>query len=371
MIPQPRSASRSLAWGAVLCLSLASAGCAARAPALEQLTRFEGIGGVTAVRFQPQGTLLASSTSDPTIRLHAPPVAEPKSVLRGDGVVVHDLAWTRGGERLAAAVCEERDITGMHCSRGSVIVWDVASGTPLQRLPAPGAGHHHKPRPVSRLALKRADPDAVDPHSRPGAEARAVAFRPDGRRLAVGDTAGRLQIWDTERWEVVHESRPHWVIWALAWGGDGQLAVASLDNRISIWDDASGRVTRVLQHHTLDVYVVAWHPEQPLLASGSADRTVVIWDARREEIRATLDGFDGTVRAVAWHPDGGYLAAAAYDVQDGAPELRIYDTRTWLPVARGLAAPGSLIRSLSWSADGTLLASGGTDYAITIWRFTP
>lgn len=109
---------------------------------------------------------------------------------------------------------------------------------------------------------------------------------------------------------------------------------------------------------------------EPLLASAGGDRTVVIWDGDRDEIVRTLRGFGGAVRSVAWHPGGRHVAVTAYTPARGAAEILIYDTRSWRPVARGVGDDGRSFRSLAWSPDGSVLASGGTDYVITLWRFT-
>ncbi len=106
-----------------------------------------------------------------------------------------------------------------------------------------------------------------------------------------------------------------------------------------------------------------------LLASAGGDRMVVIWDADRDEIVQTLQGFGGSVRSVAWHPDGHHLAVTAYTLARGAAEILVYDTQSWRAVARWVGDDERSFRSLVWNPDGSVLASGGTDYVITLWRF--
>jgi len=334
--------------------------------ALERITSFDGRGDVMSLRWNPQGTLLAVASSEPAVRLRTTPAGKLAATLRGHGSHVYDIDWNEDGRLLASAACNGRDSTGMHCMTGGIIVWDVKNRRRVQQLSFP-----HHPHPVAtRMEQKEGKASAVDPHSQAGAEVRAVAWSKDGRSLAVGNAAGMVRIWDTATWQVIHESTPHWQITDMAWSRDGRLAVAARDNTISIWDVSNRRIAHVLNHHTLDVYALAWHPMLPLLASGSGDRTVVIWDARREQTIQTLRGFDGSVRSVAWHPDGRYLAATAYSVSSGAGEIWVYDTRRWERIARGIGKPDRTVRSVTWSPDGNVLASGGTDYLITLWRFT-
>jgi len=63
------------------------------------------------------------------------------------------------------------------------------------------------------------------------------------------------------------------------------------------------------------------------------------------------------------------LAVTAYTLARGAAEILVYDTQSWRAVARGVGDDERSFRSLVWNPDGSVLASGGTDYVITLWRF--
>ncbi len=365
---RPRRWAVSSTVAAILFTGVGLTGGSEQHAVLEQIATFDGWGEVMSLRWNPQGTELAAASSDPTIRLRTIPGGKLAGKLIGHGSYVYDLDWKKGGRLLASAACNGGD--GENCETGGVIVWDVESRSLVRRLPLEIETH----AVASRMEQKEGKPSAIDPHSQPGADARAVAWSKDGRYLAVGGGAGTVKIWDTATWKVIHESKPHWAITDMAWSQDGRLAVAARDNTVSIWEfsgQRTARITHVLEHHTLDVYAVAWHPTLPLLASSSGDRTVVIWDARREEIIHTLKDFDGAVRSVAWRLDGSHLAATAYTLASGAGEIWVYDTRSWQRVARGIGDKERTFRSIAWSPDGNLLASGGTDYVIKLWRFTP
>ncbi len=71
-------------------------------------------------------------------------------------------------------------------------------------------------------------------------EVYAVAFHPDGTRLATGDADGRVWLWDLARDEEVVRLPGHeGFIWSLAFSkGGATLASGSGDGTVRLWDTA-------------------------------------------------------------------------------------------------------------------------------------
>src|SRR5215471_14481898 len=121
-------------------------------------------GEVLAVVFAPDGRLLASGSSDQTIRLWDPVTGEERKLLRGHTGAVRTLAFAAPNSQLLASGSAD----------GTVRIWDVAQGRESKTL-----------------------------SDRSGA-IRAVAFAPDGQSLAsVGDD-GSLRLWD---WKAGKETK--------------------------------------------------------------------------------------------------------------------------------------------------------------------
>ncbi len=176
---------------------------------------------------------------------------------------------------------------------------------------------------------------------------RALAWAPDGQQLASASDDDTLRLWDpaTGQPTATLQGHTNWVR-ALAWAPDGQqLASASGDGTLRLWDPATGQPTATLQGHTNWVRALAWAPDGQQLASASNDGTLRLWDPATGQPTATLQGHTGWVRAVAWAPDGQQLASASID-----GTLRLWDPATGQPTAT-LQGHTSAVRAVAWAPD--------------------
>ncbi len=143
----------------------------------------------------------------------------------------------------------------------------------------------------------------------------AVAFSPDGRRLAScgGYNPGEVKIWDTFTGQIVLPLRGHALgVAGVAFSPDGQRlascgAQAKGQGEVKLWDAVTGKEMLTLGVYTGLVRDVAFSPDGRRLASASEDGTVKVWNAAtgREERTLPMQ----FARRVAFRPDGRRLAA--------------------------------------------------------------
>jgi WD40 repeat protein len=127
---------------------------------------------------------------------------------------------------------------------------------------------------------------------------QAVAFSPDGRRLAASVQAGVITVWETGTWREVRRLQDMSVpVSALAFHpSGGQLATGGADRVVRLWDLSTGQVAATYRGHEADVIGLAFGPRGDWLASASRDQTVRVWDTARNP----------TGRLLRYHPSTGF-----------------------------------------------------------------
>src|SRR6266567_2661159 len=151
----------------------------------------------------------------------------------------------------------------------------------------------------------------------------AVAWSPDGKRIASGSGDRTVQVWDatTGRNLLTYRGRAGW-LWgtlvnAVAWSPDGKrIASVSDDQSAQVWDAITGKKLLTYRGRAgwlTCMRAVAWSPDGRRIASGGDDNMVQIWDATTEESLYFYRDHAAPVKAVAWSPDGTRIASGSDD----------------------------------------------------------
>jgi eukaryotic-like serine/threonine-protein kinase len=141
---------------------------------------------------------------------------------------------------------------------------------------------------------------------------------------------------------------------------NGRRVVAGTrDGTVHLWTlDPPGTPPVAMTGHQEAVTAITFAPDGSAIYSGGQDGTVRTWDVESRKGEILVQGDAGSVRALACDRCGDYLAIAGnalilYAADGGTTKLIGHD---------------GPVLGVALSADGTLLASGGWDSTIRLWR---
>ncbi|MBE9104782.1 pentapeptide repeat-containing protein [Nostoc cf. edaphicum LEGE 07299] len=191
----------------------------------------------------------------------------------------------------------------------------------------------------------------------------SVAFSPDGKLLAMGDTGGEIHFYQVSDWKHLLTCKGHtnWIP-SLAFSPDGSiLASGSSDYTVRLWDIGRGRCLQTFQKHSNEIWSVAFSPDGNTLVSASNDRTIRLWDVSTGECLRTFSGHTNWVISVAFSPNGQTLASGSDD-----NTIRLWDISSD-ECKRILHGHDDGVRSITFSPDGQILVSSSDDRTVKLW----
>jgi WD40 repeat protein len=333
-------------------------------------------GSINAAGFSPDGSVLATGSSDGAVRLWDVQTGSLIRMLAGHKSDVKAVVFSPSGT-LVASGGED----------GALKLWDVRTGTPLHTL-------EPEVNAISSLAFSRsggtivvaglleiAGIDVRTATIRWTAKAHndnvtSIAFHPLGEAIVSASYDHSLRLWDARSGRRLGTTPGHtWPVDAVSYSPDGNLlASGGMDDTVRLWDartgeelhvfsgDGSGAPTRDVEW----VHAVAFSPDGQLLAAGDSLHAVHVWNVQTRAPQRTLLGHSGDVNTLAFSPDGRLIASGAEGATHDDLSLRLWDVRTG-QIVHLLAGHRRAVNSLAFSPDGSTLVSGSDDGTVRLW----
>ncbi|KAJ1720696.1 hypothetical protein LPJ53_004711 [Coemansia erecta] len=268
---------------------------------------------VTAIEWNPQGTLLATACFGGSVRVWSA-AGELKMTLSHRQVPIVAMRWNKKGSLLVSA-----------CLDGSIALWDTSSGTLRHEY----RGHTGSVMDVDwqdnatfascaadRTIIVWRDGDASPVRTFTGhkGDVNAIKWHPSGKYLASASDDGSLKIWSPSADTPVQDFFGHaQQVYALRWlprSDKAVVASVSFDGTARVWDVQAGACLRVLAAHTEAVHCLAFSSDGRYLATGSFDKKVRVWSIKDGSLFKSFAADDG-IHDIQWAAKGRIAVAVA------------------------------------------------------------
>lgn len=322
-------------------------------------------GWVRSIAFSPDGEVLASASSDRTIKLWDYETGDCLRTYTGHQSSVYSIAFGSEGDLIVSGSGDR-----------TVKLWDCYSSTCIKTL-------YGQTNEVCSVAVSSDNQTiacvSLDQTMRLWNYhhgqclktwyghtdwALPVAFSSNQRFLASGSNDKTVQLWDWNTGACLKTLQGHTdFVYTVAFSPDGQiLASGSTDSSVRLWNVQMGECFQVLQGHTDWIDVVAFHPSENILASGSADCTVKLWNIHTGQCIKTLTGHTEKLLGTAFSPNGELLASCGVD-----QTIKLWDISSGNCI-KTLQGHTSRIWGVAFSPNSELFASCSTDQTIKLWN---
>lgn len=272
------------------------------------------------------------------------------------GIILHTLTGD-SGNKFSASFSPDGRFFGIGNDQGMLSIWNVSTGErilqdQIERFP--------------NLSYSRF--------------LNSITFSPDSNFVVTTSYSGRLvALWDLSLGKRIAAFYCYMdsACIPLVFSPDGKYFVTRENGRIDLFDGKTGLFVRGFARDKWGITAYAFSPQGDLLAFIDRIRSLSIYKFPEGEVVASLDSDQSldAVSAIAYSPDGTILAIsyntnnssfALWDVASLQPIFKYSSpNRGWYD-ARG-ELHGSKILMLTFSPDGTMLASGSADNSVILW----
>ncbi len=316
---------------------------------------------INTVAFSPDGAILASASDDATIRLWDVHTQKRLGVINTDAGGVNSIAFSPDGKTLASLNGRGAATAGHKGGDMALRLWNVRTRRQIAVAQNHNAGIESVALSPNGILLASGYQDGVvglwDMETRkrlrtlqnPKATVQSVAFSPDGRFLATG-ARDSARLWDVrKRKQIAVFEQRYTIVGSVAFSPDGKT-LATVDERcIRLWDTRRKRAVGVLGQ------------EPPRRGTGFWDRMYSKWIRREDPINWPIPDVS-IIQSIAFSPDGTLLASGGID-----NTLRLWNVQQRQEIFTHVQTKSGNIFAVAFSPDGSTLASAGTHREIQLW----
>jgi WD40 repeat protein/serine/threonine protein kinase len=246
----------------------------------------------THFAISPFGKLIAFGDLDGAVKLVEVSSRQEIARLAEGGAAIEHIAFSRDGNRLAAAAVDRK-----------LRVWAIAT----RKLLCETEGHANDVNVMGS----------------------AFSFSADGTTLGVGHNDKTAEIFEVSSGRRLAFLQGHKaaVTGAILLADRETVATASYDQAVKLWDKGTQQELRSLTGESQALFALALSPDGRRLATGGSEGTLRLWDVATSQLVAVVKvSSKEWIMALAFSPDGNTLMAITTEM------LRVWRAPSWAEI---------------------------------------
>ncbi|CAF0783335.1 unnamed protein product, partial [Didymodactylos carnosus] len=286
---------------------------------------------VSCVAFQPDGFMIVTGCWDSLVRQWNVATGQRRSVMRGHLTSIRGVSYSADSRYIASVSID-----------GECRIWNALAGSQVGIISA-------------RIS--------------------SLYFSPNGSTLTSAGEDGRVRVWSSNIGQCqMTISEPTWgSVSSVVIHPDGELIVAGYHSGfVRLFNMQGGTVEYEINNHTARINRLAFSPSGKILITASGDRTCRLYNVAEIEKKGNdlastlLKGHTGGVLSCAI----GKLNMAATGSEDSTIQfynIQRFSERPVLEPKQILTDHRAPVTGISFSTDGTQMASSSRDCHVHIW----
>jgi WD40 repeat protein len=268
--------------------------------------------------------------------------------------------WTRRAFLVLGGVAIGAGALGV----GYAAYRSLATNFPIQSTMMHAPMTTAKTQPVTPMQTVPAKATAILVFKQHQQTVRSVTWSPDGNMLASGANDAQLLVWDLKGIVQVQKAQAG-AVRAVAWSPDSQQLAVGAANQVMFFNPLTGAMlAQPAQRHTAAVTTLAWSTRQPLqVVSGGLDKQAIVWNTNTYMPQTIFNGHTTAIESASWAPDGQTVGSSSH-----GGVVRVWNAENGQQV-HGFFMDAQLpMRAVSFASAGGQLAVGGDDGIVRFWN---
>ena len=156
---------------------------------------------------------------------------------------------------------------------------------------------------------------------------------------------------------------------AVAFSPDGlRLATASSDGMVKVWDLGNGYELLNYDGHKDKVRCLAWSNDGKFIVSAGMEKNIKIWDATTGKDKHSIPAVGDFVSSVALSKDGKHAFVGQHAVTPPLNGIFVYETATG-KLVRDVRDFTNRVGTLSLNGEGNILAAGDDNGSVRLFQY--